>query len=479
MVGLLVVGLLVVGCGGSVEAPPTPPPPHVLLLTVDTLRSDYLASHGYDLPTTPSIDRLLEGGVVFPHALSPVPRTTPALASMLTGAYPHGTEVRSLTDPLGPGLATLAEVLGAAGYRTAAVVSNHVLVRERGLDRGFEIYDAASDSRTAPATTAAALAAAVGLAGGGGGATSDPIFLWVHYIDPHVPYFPPPDLARAFDPGYEGPYAENFGSIVGGIGNQAYPSDLPKIRAVFQNPLSDEVNAHVRRLYAADVRATDDAIGALLAGLRTKLGNRWLVVFTADHGEALGERSDFYYDHGDYVDQASLEVPLGFVLPPGDPRARRAQLDTRVSLVDLAPTLAELLGLRLPTEQVEGRSLAQWVVNQEEPGAPQPAPVFAESGTSFFPRQIARRRDFSVAGRFRTVIVGDWKLVWTPGHTQPWELFDLARDPLEKENLYYEGHPRAEELQRHLRRWFRDRPGTQQPPSPADVERLRSLGYLP
>ena len=459
------------------EVPPTPPPPHVLLLTVDTLRSDHLASHGYDLPTTPSIDRLLEGGVVFPHTLAPIPRTTQSLASVLTGAYPHGTGVRTLYDRLDPGVVSLAEVLGDAGYRTAAVVSNHVLVPERGLDRGFEIYDAASDRRDARTTTDAALTAARRLRST---ESASPVFLWVHFIDPHVPYFPTPELAHSFDPGYDGPYAEHFGGVAGGIGDQAYPADLPKERAVYQNPLSDEVNSHVRRLYAADVRSTDDAIGPLLEGLRSALGNRWLVVFTADHGEALGERPDFFYDHGDYVDQASLEVPLGFVLPPGDPRARRARIDTRVSLVDVAPTLAELLGVELPAEQVEGRSLARWVVNQGVADAPEPIPVFAESGSSFYPQHVARRSDFSIAGRFRTVVEDDWKLVWTPGHDQPWELFDLARDPLEKNDLFRDEHPRAQALRRHLRSWFRDRPGTQGPdPSPADVERLRSLGYLP
>ncbi len=475
---LTLAALLAAGCGTAPEdtgAPDswTPPTPaHVLLLTVDTLRSDHLSSFGYPLQTTPYLDALLAGGVRFPRALAPVPRTTPALASLLTGAYPHSTGVRTLYDPLGGGVVSLAEVLKRRGYHTVAVVSNHMLVPERRLDRGFDVYDNADDARDAAATTAAALRRA--------GATwrDRPVFLWVHYIDPHVPYLPTPELAARFDPGYRGRYAAGFGTEPGGIGDRAYPGDLPKWRAVFANPLPPEVNAHVRRLYAADVRATDDQIGRLIEGLKTRVRNDWLVVFTADHGESLGEH-DFFYDHGDYVYNASLQVPLGFVLPPGDSRARDATVDDWVSLVDVAPTLIELLDLNLDAQvarRIEGRSLMPLL----EGGSLPPRPVFAESGHSFYPDLVRRRTSFDLTGRFRTVVLGDWKLIWTPGQTpdKEFELYHLASDPGETVDLYRPDHPWARVLVEHLRDWYRESGEGEHQPGEEDLRRLRSLGYL-
>src|SRR5690606_27567720 len=121
----------------------------------------------------------------------------------------------------------------------------HVLTPQRGLGRGFDVYDAAHDGRDARSTTQAALAKLEGLA------AATPVFLWVHYIDPHVPYYPPPALATACDPGYTGRYAAHFGGAVRSVGERAYPEDLSKPDAVHRNRLPDAVNAHIRRLYAA------------------------------------------------------------------------------------------------------------------------------------------------------------------------------------------------------------------------------------
>ncbi len=465
----LIAVLLAAGCAVP-EA--TPSPRHVLLLTVDTLRSDHLSAFGYDLPTTPHLDALLAGGVRFPCTLATVPRTTPALASLLTGAYPHTTGVRTLYDRLDAGVASLAELLQWRGYHTVAVVSNHVLTPERRLDRGFAVYDAADDARGGAATTDAVLRHVDDTW------RERSVFLWVHYIDPHVPYLPPLELAERFDPGYQGRYAAGFGAEPGGIGDRAYPSDLPKVEAVFRNPLPPEVNAHVRRLYAADVRATDDQIGRLLEGLKTRVRNDWLVVFTADHGESLGEH-DFFYDHGDYVYNASLQVPLGFVLPPGDPRARSAKVRDWVSLVDVAPTLLELLDVD-PGDEIsarfEGRSLVPYLEGREV----DPRPAFAESGRSFYPDLVRRRVGFDVAGRFRAAVLGDWKLIWTPGQTpeMEYEFYDLAADPGETTNLYAPEHAKARALRAQLDAWDREGAAPERQPSEEDLRRLRSLGYV-
>jgi arylsulfatase A-like enzyme len=446
----------------------------VLVLTVDTLRPDYMSLEGYDLPTTPRLDALLSRGTRFTRAVSPIPRTTQALASMFTGRYPSETGVRTLYDRLAPEVVPLAEIARQNGYGTIAVVSNHILTRERGLDRGFDVYDYASDIRTARATTRAAIRSLRHRR------REEALFLWVHYIDPHVPYYPPPELARQFGSQYEGPYRLHFGQVQGGAGDRAYPADLPKREAVFRNKLPDEVNAHVRRLYAADIRAVDDAAHVLMTWLEKRLGDDWFVVFASDHGESLGEH-DFFFDHGDYVYNATLRVPLGLVPPETDSSSRSRVVDDWVSLVDVTPTLVELLDLQVSDDVkrgFRGRSLAPYLEGRSLP----PRPLFAECGMSFYPEMIKRRVRFDVAGRFRSAIQGQWKLIWAPFQTDDlaYELYDLENDPHETRNLYHPSHPAATELRPLLETWMAS--DTMISPteeiSDEDLERLRSLGYV-
>jgi arylsulfatase A-like enzyme len=446
---------------------------HLLLISVDTLRADHVPWTGDGPAPMPTVESLLERGARFTHAVTPCPRTTQALASLLTGMYPHTTGVRSLLDALSPDAVPLADIARDHGYRTIAVVSNHILTRERQLDRGFDTYDFAGDVRDARQTTDAAIGHLDRIRGEG------PIFLWVHYIDPHVPYYPPERLARMFDPDYQGRYALHFGDVKGGTGNRAYPEDLPKREAVFRNPLPDRVNRHIGQLYAADVRFTDEAIDALLSWVHDHLGDDWLIVFTSDHGESLGEH-DYYYDHGDYVYDATLRVPLAIVPPAGRPGHGRREVSDLVSLVDVTPTIVDLLDWDLPGDlarSFEGRSLAP-LLQGESDGAP---PLFAESGRSYFPKMVGRRVQFDVAGRFRAVIQGRWKLIWTPGQVEPleYELYDLSNDPGEIDDLYDASHPEVPRLVSLLRDWMAGDPGAPTERLTREQEEiLRSLGYV-
>ena len=467
---LAVWAAVLVGCSGAPG-----PASDVLLITVDTLRPDYLSANGYDRSTTPGVDRLIAAGTYFEQALSPVPRTTPALASLLTGAYPHATQVRRLTDELSSELMTLPEALQGWGYQTRAVVSNGVLSPFRGLARGFESYEFASDMRVAEDTTNAALASL------GESVSSSPVFLWVHYMDPHVPYVPDPEVAVEFDPDYRGPHRLGFGRLPTAErpGYLAYPVDLPKAVATHQNPLEPAVNAHIRRLYAGDIRKIDAEVERLVRVFAEQRGRAPIVVFTADHGESLGEHG-LYFDHGDYVYNASSRVPLAIVLPDHSASGRCRGW---VSLVDVVPTLVELLARELPPpmpSQIEGRSLAACLGGGVLPAAP----VFSESGRSYFPHLVPRRVRNDVAGRFRAVVDGDWKLIWTPFQKgdQRWELYDLATDPHETRDLYAADHPQVERLRPMLESWAARgaaaEPGPDVELGEADRKALRALGYL-
>ena len=236
----MLLAALLVPCTLLCCAPaPEPYRGNVLLMTIDALRPDYMSMNGYDRPTTPYLDSLLAGGHYYEDAISPVPRTTPAVVSLLTGAYPHATGVRSLTDVLPGDVMMIAEVLRDAGYQTAAIVTNTMLVPERGIDRGFSFYDMAHDQRIARATTDSALHHVESLD------PSRPVFAWVHYMEPHAPYHTDPNLALLMDPDYEGPYRLRFGYNLqpGDVDekHRAFPEDLPKSEATHRNNLPEEV----------------------------------------------------------------------------------------------------------------------------------------------------------------------------------------------------------------------------------------------
>jgi arylsulfatase len=471
---MLLAALLAVPTGCE---EPAPLGSNILLITVDTLRPDYLSLNGYDRATTPRLDAILAKGMYFEHAVSPIARTTPALASLLTAAYPHTTGVRTLTHSLRPDVKTLTEVFDADGYQTLAVVTNQVLVRERELWRGFDTYDMDGDTRSAAATTRRALSHFASL---------DPdkkTFIWVHYIDPHTPYHPDPAIAAVMDPGYTGRFRFNFGNArqPGQPRNhhKQFPKDLPKRIATHRNKLPNDVNAHIRRLYAGDIRRTDVQIDRLVGAARKKLGDDLIIVFTADHGESLGEH-DFFFDHGDYAYNAGTRVPLAIVLPQSHPMHRVGRCSGWVSLTDVAPTLLEIDG-RDPKAlgaQTEGRSLAACLKGKRLDDVP----IFSESGDSFFFDFVRGRQKNGVPGRFRTVTLGDWKLIWTPFASEEasWQLYNVADDPDEENDLHRADHPQFAPLKAHLDEWLARQPASdaQGSMSEQDLQALRELGYL-
>ncbi|HET8947599.1 MAG TPA: sulfatase, partial [Candidatus Polarisedimenticolia bacterium] len=179
------------------------PRPSVVLITVDTLRSDHLGCYGYARATSPHLDALARQGLLFERAMTTLPRTTQGVASILTGRYPKSHGARGLFMRLPETNLTLAEALKSAGYATAAAVSNTFLRPGQGFEQGFDRYDnpeARWDGDSAAAVTESAVRLLDELT-----AKHQPFFLWVHYLDPHWRYEPGPPWDTAFDPGFTEP----------------------------------------------------------------------------------------------------------------------------------------------------------------------------------------------------------------------------------------------------------------------------------
>ena len=319
---------------------PRKPEINVLMITIDTLRADRLGAYGFELDTSPAIDRLAAQGVVFERAVSGASFTAASHASIMTSRY-----TREHTIGYGngetrlEGITTLAEIFNREGYQTAAFIGNIILNRNSGLDQGFEIYDDELPSpelnrelafeRIAEQTTERALLWLQNR-------DDRPFFLWVHYQDPHGPYTPPPE--------YKGRFQPEFGSD---------EKPLPVLEDVFglngipsYQQLDTVRHPSVYRTrYAEEIAYADHWIGELLSRVDAIASDaKTIVVLTADHGESLGEEG-LYFLHGSSTKPDQAHIPL-ILRAPGIPVGRRTEI---VHHVDVMPTLLDLVGIETPS----------------------------------------------------------------------------------------------------------------------------------
>lgn len=395
---------------------------NVALITLDTTRADHLGAYGYQKAQTPVLDRLASQGIRFADAVSPAPLTLVSHTSILTGLDPVHHGVRNNGQyRLDPSRVTLPEVLKENGYQTAAFVSGFVLDARYGLAQGFDLYDdrveplpgqpfGGMGERSAEAVTDAALD---WLAGRG---KSPPFFLWVHYYSPHAEYKPPKAFADRFP---ESPYD----------GEIAY---------------------------------MDSQVGRLLEALG-KTGEKLLILVAGDHGESFGEHGEYAHSHLIY--ESTQHVPL-FLWSPSVIRTPRVVDDAVVGLVDIFPTILDLLGVRDEAAK-DGVSLRLARANGERAIYMETMATYLDNGWA--PLYGLRRHQD--------------KYVLAP---RP-EYYDLAADPVESQNLYGNGSGRAGTLSRlaeELTSRLKDSPSPESiaaeaaKPDPESLRKLQALGYL-
>ena len=396
----------------AARTPPSPTErPNVVLITLDTTRADRLGAYGRSDAGTPNLDRLAASGVRFADAWSVAPITLPAHLSMLTGCTPVIHGVRDNGGMRYDGrIPTLAERLSAAGYRTAAVVSAPVLDSHWGVNAGFGIYDDRLDGKTERSAASATTRALEVF-----GSATEPTFLWVHYFDPHWSYEPPP------------PFAERF-------------RDDP---------------------YQGEIASVDFELGRLFAGL-DKAKRKSIVIVVADHGESLGEHGE--RTHGIFTYRSTLSVPF-LIAGPGIAAGR--VVSEPVSIMDIAPTVAELTGLP-PAKLEDGISLAKTVRRGE--AAPRSRSLYFESMLPFYSYGwVAPRGEAD----------GRYAFIDLPKK----EVYDLRGDPGQLRNLHSEKDSLSASLARRFARRAASLAKHEGRGIPARISeeklaQLSSLGYL-
>ncbi|HEU4364007.1 MAG TPA: sulfatase [Candidatus Krumholzibacteria bacterium] len=439
--------------------------PRVILLTVDTLRRDALSCYGPSATATPAIDRIAAEGVLFRNVTASSSWTLPSFASMMTGLTTRGHGVDVSNAALPDTVATLAERFRAAGYATHALVANAMLAPHRGFAQGFQRYHlpagrlrptclgeaVATRLRREPiseeASTRDVTDAAIAWIRA---RRNDSFFLWVHYLDPHLPYTPPESAVERM----------NIHDEMG------FELDITSATRPTMDLFGDPSRrTWARSLYDGEVRHVDAEIGRFLDALRDAgLYDDALLVFAADHGEEFWDHDGF--EHGHTLYEELVGVPL-IIKTPG--RAVARVVDDAVAIYDVAPTVLALCGLPAVTAP-KAISLAGYLGGATPPAGPRP--VFA-SGTLF-------------RSNFECVVFEGWKYVRS-ATTGREELFRLADDPLERRSLaldfpdvaargryLIDEHARATESFRMLH----DISNPQIELDADEIERLRSLGYL-
>jgi arylsulfatase A-like enzyme len=438
--------------------------PNIILIGIDTMRADHLSCYGYTVHTSPQIDRLAAEGIQFHWALGQSSWTKPGFATILTSLYPSSHRAIGKPDRLPQAVLSLPEVLRAHGYSTAGFANNVNVSDVFGFDQGFDYFiylkpdyffrasEAASEltvydqlrlvrerflSRRKYVQNYYQDATVVNrhvlswLKENG----HHPFFLFIHYMDPHDPYFHHP---------YDG---------------------VGYARVSMPNPEAAWAEAFVKT-YDGEISFVDEHLGALMDSLRLQgLYDNSLIVLTSDHGEEFYEHKGWW--HGTTLYDEQIHVPLIVKLPGG--RMAGTKVGPQVRSLDIAPSVLGLAGVPIPAE-MQGRNLF-------------PNGNLAASGEA----QVFSEEDLE-GNVLRAVRSPDWKLVvanpGNPRGLKPQELYHLRVDPGETQDLAGSHQPLVADLKKRVDRIQQYALGRATAPEEgveldqATRDRLKALGYV-
>jgi arylsulfatase A-like enzyme len=457
--------LLAIAASAAAAACGAPPagnaPPTIIMISLDTLRRDHVGLYGGGATLTPVLDSLAAEAVVFDNAWAQVPFTLASHMTMFTGLYADVHGVDRKTARLSDAIPTLPELLREAGYQTLGVVTNLWMDEKFGFARGFDHYERLPYGLTyADRVNQRAFELLDAR-----GQDERPLFLFLHYIDPHsdfynvarnaLPYYAPPEFLD--DLGIP-PDSREFCDQAGHCATEfLFAADRES------RPLDEATVARVEALYGCGVAYLDHEVGALVDGLRRRsLWEESLVLVTSDHGEEFREHGRFLHLQP-YVEL--LALPLLVKLPGGE--AAGTRVSPVVETVDYLPTLLDAAGAT-PPPRVQGRSVLPLV--HGEATAERPA----------LGRDKGNRQRFALR-------LGQWALVHhlDSGHS---ELYDRLADPAELRDVASQHPDRVDNLRarlleivaanRALASTLAAAPVAAEVLTDDEAEKLRAIGYV-
>jgi len=380
--------------------------PLVVVYLVDTLRADHTTPYGYARDTTPELLAFSKGAVVFDQAISAASWTKPAVASVMTSLLPGRHRAVQLRDSLDPGLVTLAEMVQARGIATGGACANSVIYSAgTNFDQGFDFFAGLHGAGNRPSKVVEAGPVVDAALRWLDERRGFPTFLYVHTMDPHVPYTPPPPFDQKFEP----------------HPTPDHPGQDPRFD--FKEPLDRD---RLMAQYDGEIAYGDQEFGRFLRELRNRgLYDRALIVFMADHGEEFEDHGKWL--HGRSVFDELVRVPLIVKFPGGKDAGRRVA--QQVQTVDVLPTVLEQFGLPVPAPPaIAGRPL-QPVLSAALPEVP----AVSEISHRGFVAHGMRTTENKYVRRF------------SPEDDELF--FDLRKDPREQVNVIDQNRERARAME--------------------------------
>lgn len=499
--GALALGLAAC-CDASPDASSPAQRPNVLLVVLDTLRPDHLGLHGYTRPTSPHLDAFARDSFVFDAAQSSAPWTAPALISLMTSLYPDAHAVTSYPDPgrLSDSATTLAEILSAEGYATAAFTEGVYAAGIFGLDKGFDVYPPKPDADT-PNLIEPNIDRFLEWLGAHD--RSQPFFAFFHTYEPHYPYHAPPEFIQMMRPGYDEAVEHARRDELVDRWNRDKQLEREEVSFIYHHEwhcsddlrktvddvaglftLAKEYGLDSERSLAADsqalatdyydagIRYADQQMQRVWSALdEMDLSDDTIVIVVSDHGEALGEH-DLTAEHGKNLHDELLRIVLLMRVPGRGYQPRR--LPDIVRNVDVLPTVLELTGVPLAGVKHQGVSLVPLLEGERREQV-----AFSHAPTTD-----------NGKNRSHTLRTDRWRLLVrkTDGNSAgaP-QLFDMLADPGATKDvaaahpdivrrltaLLEEQHKQDELLRRVFKDNTRDTPLTDE-----QLEELRALGYV-
>lgn len=455
-----------------VELAPIGSRPNVVIFLIDTLRADRLGLYGYDRrQTSPRLDALAAESVVFEQAAAPGPWTLPSVGSLFTSTFACEHQLLSRRHKLNRELPTLAQWMRRSGYLTVSLFANAFAGPEFGLGRGFEIL------KPSTRNNARRVEAVLGTS------PRHAFFLYIHNMEPHDPHHHAPEEIEGFDPVEEDVrkrIEEHFHAY-----KRAAEHDYRQRLPLGTTDLSAEQDEHLaalremldawNELYDACVFVADRRVGTVVDWLRQHgLWDNTLFIVTSDHGEEFGEHGGWLHDQSVY--EELLRVPLLIRFPHGEFAGTR--IPEPVSLVDVMPTLLSYLEMGASSAVMRGRDLMPRL--RGHAWEPEPIRVVGmrHNTTRYYRPWAETRGDLNVALRS-----GRWKGIWNES-TDTFELYDLAVDAYEQQNVVADHAELVESMRAYARDWLENCTSARrdalelQELSEETLRNLRALGYV-
>ena len=426
--------------------------PNIIIITMDALRPDYMGCYGYKRNTTPNIDKFAKDAAIFAQAISHSSHTAPSNSSLITSTYPSVHKAEDWGYKINPNLPTLAEILKSHGYTTAFISDQIGFSWLRGFDRGFDVFNLFLSTRRLPSGKEVKLVditkhAIKWLKNN----KNKRFFLWVYYLDPHGPYTP------------ASPYDEMF------INDGIYTSNktLPICKNKYKQTGIGCIPYYIKKgdirntgyyvsQYCGEIRQTDALLGKLFNTLKELgLSKNTIIIFTSDHGEGMGEHSQ-YFCHTIYLYDYLIHIPLIIRNPRLD--IKNNHINQQVRVIDIAPTILDFVGIRKP-KSMQGVSLKSFILGK---------------------RNYFTRFTFGKWLDKNYIRTEKWKLIYNKSDGS-YELYNLKKDPQEINNLVSKENKMfvllKNKLFMHIALSAKENRGEKMEFTGEEKEILRSLGY--